>query len=247
MRKIIAALLTGMILLSLASCADEETDHDYNIKDALKISAWVFDESRGEDYFIYDAVSKDYDYNYDESLYVYEQLKMNEVKILPPNTFYGAILDLVNLNMFFEFNGIIEVISADEDVQLSCSATLEPFTTELTSDLTRFYGFEVKLPKEGFIAVNPLGSNRGQTTLFTYNDIAQLPHKVGREYYLTVNTYKLADETLPVITAKLKLIELDDKTDSFNESTACFSVELISYEYSDMYKMMYEIVDDDEE
>ena len=246
MKKVILALLTVIILLSLSSCKTKDFEYDYNIKDALKISAWVFDESRGEEYFVYDAVSKDYDYNYDESLYVYEQLKMNEVKILPPNTFYGAIRDLVNLNMFFEFNGIIEVISPNKDVQLSCSNSLNPFTTDTTGTDRRFYGFEVKLPKEGFIAINPLGSNRGQTATFTYKEVEQLPHKVGREYYLTINTYKLADETLPVITACLKIVELDDKRDSFDETTACFSVELVSYEYSDIYKMMYEIVDEDE-
>ena len=45
MKKIILSLLTLVILLSVNSCADEETDQNYSIKDALKISAYVFDET----------------------------------------------------------------------------------------------------------------------------------------------------------------------------------------------------------
>lgn len=44
MKKIIIALLVGIILLSVSSCVAENQEYSYSIKDALKISAWILDE-----------------------------------------------------------------------------------------------------------------------------------------------------------------------------------------------------------
>ena len=45
MKKIIVALLACIFLLNLTSCDADEITHSHNIMDALRISAWVLDES----------------------------------------------------------------------------------------------------------------------------------------------------------------------------------------------------------
>lgn len=243
MKKIIIALLAGILLLNLISCANENQDYSYNIKDALKISAYLFDENSGEDYFVYDEATKQYKYNTKEELYSLEQLEINEVRLLLP--LWTSALNLINLNIHFEFDGIIEVISADEDVQLSVNNPLVPFLLEEegVNDSKRSYGFEFKLINEGFIAMNPLGSHRAH--LFA---VGWLPYSPDREYYLDVNAYKFANEQYAVIRARLRLVQLEDKAvgGHAEQSSMSYSIELISYEYSDMYKIMYEIDDEEE-
>jgi len=239
MKKIIIILFTAILLLNLVSCAAKEAE--YNITDALKISAWVFDENSGKDYFIYHESTDRFSYNLDDDVYVFDRLKMNEVRLLPPLLF-GGLKEMVNLNIFFEFaDGFVEVISEDQDVQLSVNNPLEPFYLRESSGRT--YGFDIKVPYEGYITLHPFG---GSGHIMGGAGIGFWPHKIGREYYLTVNTYKFANEKSTVITARLRIVELEDKdymAAPFNK-TSCFSIELISYEYSDMYKMMYDIDED---
>lgn len=241
MKKIIVVLFTIIILLNFSSCTSG--DVNYSIKDALKISTWLFDESIGEDYFVYDEATKQYKYNTKEELYSLEQLEINEVRLLPP--LWTSALNLVNLNIHFEFDGIIEVISIDEDVQLSVNNPLVPFLLEEEGlgDSKRTYGFEFNLINEGFIAMNPLGSHRAH--LFA---VGWLPYSPDREYYLDVNAYKFDNEQHAVIRARLRLVQLEDKTSMGHaeQTSMSYSIELISYEYSDMYKLMDEIDDEDE-
>ena len=105
MKKIIFALLAGIFLLNLSSCANENQEYSYSIKDALKISAYLFDENSGEDYFVYNK-SGALDYNPEESVYTLEQLKMNEVRVMCPMDFNN----IISLAIHFEFDGIIEVM-----------------------------------------------------------------------------------------------------------------------------------------
>ena len=226
--------------MNLNSCETvDDMDYSYSIKDALKISAYLFDENSGEDYFVFDSLGN-YDYNTDESFCALEQLKMNEVRLMCPLGLFR-----INLNIYFEFDGIIEVISEDNDVQMFCNPQnrLEPITGSGNHET---YGFELKLPFGGFIAANPLGSNRGH--LWT-SGIQTVPYSLGREYYLNVNAYKFDNEQTPVIKAQLKLVLLEDKTIMGHAAlaSACFSIELVSYEYSDIYKILDEITYEEED
>lgn len=230
MKKIII-ILSAILLLNFNSCTSENVN--YNIKDALKISAWLFDETiEGNLYAEKDTV------------YTFEQLELNEVRLMAPIIQYE--MNTMTLHIFFEFSdGIFEVISEDKDVQLSFNNPLEPFGKgESLSDPKRTYGFKIKLPIEGFIAANPLGSNCGH--FYDYGGIKFLPGLIGREYYLTVKTYKFDNENSPIITAQLKLVQLDDGENNSSYGIGLFSIELVSYEYSDMYKIMYEINDEEE-
>ena len=242
MKKIIIALSTGIILLSLASCADEETDQSYSIKDALKISAYVFDENSEEDYFVLHEMGHYY-YNEDDTLYQLEQLKLNEIRLLPPVS--GAeIKNMGLLNIFVEFDGIIEVISENEDVHLSRNNNLTPYYED-ESQAGRTFGFSAKFVRQGFFSANPLVDDEILTHVRKDPQSAGLWYTAGipgQEYYLTVNAYKFDNEQTPVIRVQLKFVVLEDKT---NVSSRCFSVELVSYEYSDMAKLLDDIVDDE--
>jgi len=232
MKKIIIALIAGIFLLSVGSCANENQEYSYNIKDALKISAWVFDETiKGNVYGERDTV------------YTFERLELNEVRLMTPMV--HSEMETVNLDIFLEFaDGTFEVISEDKDVQLSFNNPLYPFRRSEGYGDQRIYGFEISLPNEGFISANPLGSNRGHT--YIYDGIELLPVLVGRKYYLTVKAYKFDNTQSPVITAQLRLIQLDESNTNSAFGIGPFSIELISYEYSDMYKMMDEIWDDED-
>jgi len=236
MKKIIIVLLAGIILLNLTSCETVDMDYSYTIKDALKISTYLFDESSGENYFIYNRLGN-YEYNFHENIHMLERLKMNEVRLMSPINFSG-----LELNIHFEFNGIIEVISEDKDVHMVINPNNlnEPIIV-FTYDEPR--GFEMKFPFEGFIAVCPLGLSSGSQ--WFYDAIPRSSSYTGREYYLNVNAYKFDNEETPIIRAQIKLVQLEDKTPIDNAKlSGCFSIELISYDYSDIYKLLDEIVED---
>ena len=197
MKKIIIVLLAGILLLVFNSCTDPETNYNYSIKDALKISAFLFDENCGEDYFVYRDEYGGYQYNYDEDVYELKNLKLNEISLMAPFDFFGS-----NLSISFEFDGIIEVIAENKDVQMYVNPKnlTEPITNTMGNEP---YGFEMKVLNEGFISFNPLSSNRGH---LWSDGLSWLPYQLGREYYLNVNAYKFDNEQSPIIKAQLKLV-----------------------------------------
>lgn len=156
-----------------------------------------------------------------------------------------GIMNLCNLNIYFEFEGgLIEIISEDKDIQLSIGELLEPWTSLYVGD-SRTYGWNISIANKGFIAALPLGSGYGSSN-WAQEDKIPVNGYIGREYYLTVNAYGLDSDKAPVVKAKLKLVQLEDKQEiNRSEKTSrMFSIELVSYEYSDMYKMMEDVADD---
>jgi len=233
MKKVVIIILSVILLLNINSCKTKG-EYDYSIKDALKISAYVFDESVEGNV-----------YGESDTVYTFEQLKLNEVRLITPMV--HPEMETVNLDIFIEFNdGTFEIISENEDVQLSFDNPLEPYRskTGASASSKRVYGFELSLPNEGFISANPFDSTHGH--LYCYDGIEWLPYQVGKEYYLTVNAYKFDNKEMPVIKARLKLIHLDESKTNPLYGIGLYSIELISYEYSDIYKFMEEIEEDDE-
>ena len=257
MKKIIIALLAGIILLSLVSCADEETDQNYSIKDALKISAWVLDESIEGDVDWLDVWIEEESYGYQadtvdgverDDIYALERLNLNEVRKLAPLNRYGY-----NLNILFEFDGIIEVEAhEEEDIQVAYDGNNPAQHFESFGNMV-YASF--KVPREVYVNVCPLAQ---------YYDLSdRKAHvrshaRIDSEYYLYVNAYKFDNEESPIIRAKLKFVVLEDKTKqpdsfykydnlSYEDSSRFLSIEVVSYEYSDMYRLMDEIVDEDDD
>jgi len=56
------------------------------------------------------------------------------------------------------------------------------------------------------------------------------------EFYLTVHAQDSVGNIMA--TARLKMVQLEDAEMERFDFSRCFSIEMISYEYSDMYKMM---------
>ncbi|MCL2771917.1 MAG: hypothetical protein FWD71_01090 [Oscillospiraceae bacterium] len=222
MKKIIIVLLlAGILLLNISSCADKDMDYSYSIKDALKISAYLFDESINMDEPIY--------YN-DGDEYTLEQLKMNEVRVMAPQSAMQREIPGTGLVLYLEFDGIIKVVSENKDVRLTYN---------------KINGYETQLAVSGYVNAYPY-------RIYTPSMVDVHPFIPGTEYYLNVNAYKFENEDSPIIRAKLKLVALDDAVEEpvfFHDGkpeSACVSIELISYEYSDVYKLMDDIADDEE-
>jgi len=256
MKKIITiALLTVIILVSLSSCADESQDYSYTIRDALKISAWVLDES----------IEGDVDWVFDESagqlfdtvdgvicddIYVFERLKLNKIRMMAPLNRYEE-----NLNIFVEFDGIIEAETEDEYIQLS-------YNSDNPAQPGKGKYEDIKVAYALYINVCPLGQ---------YAPLSDRKHnvrsyaRIGSEYYFNINAYKFDNEETPVIKAQLKLVVLEDKTKqpfsygiggegdysfdgiSYKERSRFLSIELVSYQYSDKHILLDELWDEDDD
>jgi len=235
MKKMLIVLLTIIILLSFSSCARET--EGYSIREALKISAIVFDESIEQNVYNKEMFSEE------ESFYALERLKMNEVKLMPPMG-----VDLWSLTFFIEFDGIIEVTSENDNVWVSYSRAPNLVNSD---DFVGDSGSQssIQFAIESYVSANPITTTIDDFGSGSAADRALV--KVGSEWYLNVSAYRFDNEKTPIIKAQLKIVALYDKNNTgktgegANFGTRCFSVELVFYEYSDMYKFMDEIIDDD--
>lgn len=128
MKKIIIALLAGVILICFNSCMPNEEAE--NMMDALKISTWVMDKSlEGTGYWEHDYsnfeqghwVSYESDKQLDaDDVFKFESLELNEVRTMAHLGYNGP-----NLNILFEFDGIVEVETEfpdDERIHLAYSS-----------------------------------------------------------------------------------------------------------------------------
>ncbi|MBE6612842.1 MAG: hypothetical protein E7632_10160 [Ruminococcaceae bacterium] len=90
------------------------------------------------------------------------------------------------------------------------------------------------------MSINPLGSGCG--TIYRTDDPTINWFDggyTGREMFLTVNAYEFSDEKAPVITATLKLVQLEDENPNtlISGGSRFFSIELVSYSMGDQYRM----------
>lgn len=236
MKKIIIALLAGIILICFNSCmANEEAE---NMIDALKISTWVLDKSlEGTGYWVESTThlggywvlyESDKQIPHDD-VFKFEALELNEVRVMAPMNY----IDMNNLNILFEFDGIVEVeteIPNDERIKLA-------YSTKESS----IVGFDWVTVGNSIRAVAPIYVN-----VCPSEDKVVTPYtKTDREYYLNVKTYTL--DGTQVISAQLRLVAIKEEHSpeeydplfhsAEGEWTRFLSIELVSYEYSDVYKL----------
>lgn len=170
----------------------------------------------------------------EEEGFVFAPLEVGKPHLLAPiiNS------EVFNLCFSFEFDGgIIEVVSESGDTQLSVASSKNPFGGD---DLDhRIFGDKLKLANDGYMNLNPFGSGVGYHTIL--DESQNTTGYVGREHYLTVNAYELSNENSPVISARIKLVQLDDKAKNtvYSGSSRFYSAELVSYELSEMYAIKY--------
>lgn len=209
-----------ILLLSvfLTACTGNQSGSEkpVSIRDALQIRAYA--------------------YHRETNSYTPTTLELNEPIILRMG---GSGMNNLNLQFCFE-GGVCEVISDDEDIQLSIGTDGSYWAEGDLGDY-RTYGFSFTVGHEGYITAYPVAIHKGwfssgaQPELAMEYDATQYTHNVGREYYITV---KAKDFDTTMITARLRLVQISDSYTAQEDYRGDFTIELISYEYSDMYAIM---------
>ena len=207
-------LLILLLLCTLCSCGGEETPGAIPMRELFTISTYVYDETTEE--------------------YSLQPLQLNEVRALP-RCVGDAKLDSNNIHLFLSYEpGVCRIVSDERDVQLSL--TFWP-----SGDLgeKRTYGYDLPVAREGYAVLHPFsayGNSNFSGDADGWKRITSFRGYEGREFFLTVTACDSAGDT--VATARLKLTQLYDEWRPEQDKSNHFSIEMISYEYSDMYKMM---------
>ncbi len=224
-KLIITLAVLGFAALIGIRIATYQPEEEVDIKDALVISAYVYDDTA--------TPEKLADGEYIPASF--EKLVLGEVR------YTGFNLEMENINLQFDFDGgTIEVESEACDVQLTTGDEKRPWDYE-GGYWERQRGAKLNVPDGGYIAVNPISSGRGFLG-FDYGDPDwdMSENYAGREHILVVRAYKLDDQLSPLVTAEIRLTQLGYPDSPDEIMTGYYAIELISYEYSDVYKLMDE-------
>lgn len=224
-KLIITLAVLGFATLIIVRIAIHEPEDEVDIEDALAIFAYVYNDTA--------TPEKLADGEYIPASF--DKLVLGEVR------YTGFNLEMENINLQFDFDGgIIEVESEACDVQLTAGDEKRPWDYE-GGYWERQRGAKLNVPDGGYIAVNPISSGRGYLG-FDYGDPDwdKSENYAGREHILIVRAYKLDDQLSPLVTAEIKLTQLGCPDSPDEIMTGYYAIELISYEYSDVYKLMDE-------
>lgn len=222
MRKIYLFMVQWILLFALVSCNVDNTPKT-SIDDVLKISAYV--------------------YNDDGETWNWQTLRLNEPReLVSPYVLQDyEEMNMVNFNFHFEYEDGICVMSAtNRDMQLSVGKNGGIWRRGEDMS-TRVYDFqndyELTLSRPGYMAVALYGMKN--YNIYAAEEVAPFLDNfeayIGQEYCFTVKACDF--EKNPVITAQVKLVSLPDEVCDDGRSRH-FSVEIVSYEYSDFYRMM---------
>ncbi len=217
---IILVLIIGFMLSSCINNSEE-----YNIEDALKITVCVYDE--------------------DIDNYSFKELELNQTEILAPIGYDG----MTNIPMLIEFDGgSVKVRADNKDIQLSTGQKYELWKS-VGESKERIYGINASLPNKGYLSLKPSGIFMGCSAIDSLDEAGfsidsytneeyycEVRRERGYEYYLTVTAYNLNAPDSPAVTAKIKMVQLCE-TDLAPDSKEQLSIEIVSYEYSDLYKL----------
>ena len=161
--------------------------------------------------------------------YAFEPLELG----VPRRARVGAG-NVYNMCLYLDFDGgMVEVVSPNEDVQLSWNDKENSWRRDIPNT-ERTFGFAAHVSNQGYISFNPFGSKSGSITLFDAEMGQNIHGYDGREYELIVNAYETIDPETPVITARLRLTQLGEY---IGGGSMYYSIELISYEMSEVYAM----------
>ena len=194
----------------------------------LKISAYVFENET-----LVDPNERTRD-----EIYCFKELEVGKPLLLAPIIGAGSY----NLSFYFEFDGgLVEMTSPDEDVVLAISE-VEDYWKEENRLHEYIFDYRHRVASGGYICASPIGSGLGQSR---DNDMLEGVQtkgfgRTGREYYLNVSALEFSDDSSPVISATIKLTQLEDYDGNQGQtgSSAYYSVELVSYQYGDKYQMI---------
>ena len=170
-----------------------------------------------------------------EDVFALEALEVGEVRTLAPLGFAGC-----NINILFDCDDVIEfeTIPSDDDT-LQVAYSLEKPKSPGIGHWIVEHNFRMRGPAA--VNICPIGYPIYSTELVTETTLE------NREYNFRVRTYNESNELL--VTAELRLISVEDKGLPYDYTNSIFSytanhdltrfltIELVSYEYSDVYKL----------
>ena len=224
-KLIITLAVLGFAALIGIRIATYQPEDEVDIEDALAISAYVYDDTATPDKLV----------GVDSPPMSLTQLELGVRR-------YTAFVDeMENINLRFDFDGgTIEVASEACDVQLTTGDEKRPWDYE-GGYWERQRGAKLNVPDGGYIAVNPISAGRGFLG-FDHGDPEwdTSENYAGREHILVVRAYNLDDQLSPLVTAEIRLTQLGYPDSPDEIMTGYYAIELISYEYSDVYKLMYD-------
>ena len=250
MKRLLAMLILSVLLVSCGEYEPEENKVD--IKDELKISAyllgeefedngyWAYSEDLQYPNFGYWVSDNERQYD-DDEVFALEELEVGEVRTLAPLGYNR----MHNLNLFVDFEGYIEVETEPiDDERIRLAYSLDYPTEPWRGNKTQENSFRVRAPAA--IEAYPIGKFTAAEALIQTFTLTE------KEYNITIKAYDDGGDLL--VTAKIKLVALDDEhfpSEQFSnwvfaaneEKTRFLTIELVSYEYSDVYKLdesMYE-------
>ena len=250
MKRLLAMLILSVLLVSCGEYVPEEDKVD--IKDELKISAyllgeefedngyWAYSEDLQYPNFGYWVSDNERQYD-DDEVFALEELEVGEVRTLAPLGYNR----MHNLNLFVDFGGYIEVETEPiDDERIRLAYSLDYPTEPWRGNKTQENSFRVRAPAA--IEAYPIGKFTAAEALIQTFTLTE------KEYNITIKAYDDGGDLL--VTAKIKLVALDDEhfpSEQFSnwvfaaneEKTRFLTIELVSYEYSDVYKLdesMYE-------
>ena len=250
MKRLLAMLILSVLLVSCGEYEPEENKVD--IKDGLKISAyllgeefedngyWAYSEDLQYPNFGYWVSDNERQYD-DDEVFALEELEVGEVRTLAPLGYNR----MHNLNLFVDFEGYIEVETEPiDDERIRLAYSLDYPTEPWRGNKTQENSFRVRAPAA--IEAYPIGKFTAAEALIQTFTLTE------KEYNITIKAYDDGGDLL--VTAKIKLVALDDEhfpSEQFSnwvfaaneEKTRFLTIELVSYEYSDVYKLdesMYE-------
>ena len=212
-----AAFLVAVALILLPSCNESDEADDVLIPE-LKISAYL-------------QINED-----NPDGHAFEPLELGVPRLLAPTM--GTNMN--NLQLFLEFDGgTIQVVSDNSDVQISVDERAQPWDYDGFSG--RIFGYDMHVNNSGYMALFPIGGKIGYVhfddILYAMDNQKYIKGYTGREYIITVNACIPPDDDSPVITAQLRLIQLEDADMNDEMGSRFYSIELISYEMSETYAM----------
>ena len=246
MRRNIVLYLLVLNIFALFSCSNEREDLNVKMMDSLKITAYVMNsELEGKGYFAYDGTREHKNNGYwvsddgkeytNDEVFSIERLELNKPRVLAPLGYDYRN----NLNIWLDCDGVIEVDTDplnDDRIRLAHSLD-DPMNPGLGTKWIVENAFRALPP----FAVNvcPIGEFTNATEIVLQDTLTD------REYIINVRTYDL--DGTQVITAKLKLTVLPDEEYPYTEVRSRYgqnqersrflSIELIEYDYSDVYKL----------
>ena len=131
------------------------------------------------------------------------------------------------------------MVSDNSDVQISVDERAQPWDYDGFSG--RIFGYDMHVNNSGYMALFPIGGKIGYVhfddILYAMDNQKYIKGYTGREYIITVNACIPPDDDSPVITAQLRLIQLEDADTNDEMGSRFYSIELISYEMSETYAM----------